>query len=695
MRERAATPAWKPATPARDVEARLTALALVLIGIAGLWFRLRNLGALPLVGDEAIQALSLQGLLEHGIPEFETGFVYTRALLFSYLQAIPGWLLGAPPDAFWLRLPGAVCGALLVFPVYALAREFGDRRVALLAVLLVGFSSWEIELSRYARFYILFQLAFIASVYYFFRGFVREEPASRYAFLASALVCFFTHNLSFALFTLFAIPLAGGAWYRLRTLVPWAGLLGVFWYVARFTRRWLFDQGAGFDPAPAMDPVTSPAGSKLLELIRPGLPNLYLPGPAAWQALLADQPVLAWGILLVSLACAGWVAAQGARRGEWVRALLCGIAILLAACYQFSLAVLLLIVQVVWSNRDWRGWRSERTLRVTVVICSLLLVFWLAVLVQSGAGWKTNALILFGVPNMLQYFFFWLVLGWPILSLVLAVTSVLLVRRFLADRHNTAIVFMPAVILVPAVCAAFFQSYHESRYVFHLYPLMLVLFAVAAVSAADAVARSLLLQGGRMRGILFAILVPLALVLSQDASPVVSWRIADRDFRSERDPMRSIISWPLYAGFHADRESPAEYVSRHRSAGDKVLALGPIFMQAQFHYYSGGTTTCLNTADWPDAYGRWRDGRMINYLTGAEIIAGAENIRSYVAAAPAEVWILGDSLLLDDENEYYSPEVKDMLRQLTAERLFRGRDGYSFVARTGAGNQAVQIQEEN
>ena len=663
-------------------------LALGVIGLAGLWLRLRHLGMLPLIGDEAIQAMAVRGVLEHGIPQMETGFVYTRALLYTYLQAIPVVVFGAPLDEFWLRVPSAVLGTVVIFPVYWLASELAGRRVALLAALFIALSCWEIELSRYARFYTLFQFTFVLALYSFYRGFLRDQPAWRYAFLPVCFFSFFTHEMSVLLFTLFMIPLATGDPRRHWRLLPWWGAFGLTWYAQRFLAGRVSHMGPAFDPQPAVLGGET-LGRDILSRLNMGLPNLYLPDWLPWLDLQAQHPAIRWIPVLLVIGTIGQVAVNAAGQ-PWYRIALACLAILLAGGYQFGLSLSLLLLLLIWASPGWRGLRADRVLLPALVGCGLLLCFWLAVFSASAADWRAVALLLFGVPNVLQHFAYWFILGWPFLSLVVALTAAWQLRCFLADRTDSAALYLPAVVMLMVLSASFIQSYYESRYVFHLYPALVVLYCVAVLAGADFVVRRLRLSGGPVRGGVTASLLLLGLVLSHDANPLFSWRIGDRDFGTPRNPLQSVISWPQYAGFHADRELPAEYYRRHRQETDRVLTLGPIFMHTQFHYYAGGVDASLNQEDWPDGYGRLRDGRLVNYLTGAELVVGSAGIQSYLQHSPGAVWILGDLLLLADDNSYYSRDVKTALRKLVGEPQIKGRDGVSFLAKVKTGSNGKQ-----
>jgi hypothetical protein len=644
------------------------------------------------MGDEAIQAMAVRGLLEHGVPIQESGFVYTRALLYTYLQAALIHVFDLTFNEFWLRFPGVLFGTLVIVPVYALARQFGDQRVALLSVLIIALSAWEIEVSRFARFYTLFQLAFVTCVYFFYRGFLRDQAGYRYAFLLGGFVAFFSHYLSLILFTLFFIPLFSGySKERFRTIAAWGVALALLWYAHKYVKLWIGGMGQKVDTHRS---IVAEGGEfwDFLSIFKVGLPNLYLPDWLPWLDLYGNQPLLLWVLILLSVSATVLIVVRSTAQ-TWPQVLLTSLAILCATVYQFGLVFLLLAMNILWLRTDWRGLLSDRVFRYGLIVCGLLFCFWLTVFMIHADNWKNIALTIFGVPNLLQYFVYWFVIGWPFLILVVGLTVLWLLSSFLADRNNISALYLPAVVLVPAVMASFFQSYNESRYVFHLYPAMVIMFALAMAACSDFVVCRLKLSRGPPRVIVIIGMLTVMLVLSQDANPVLSWRIADRDFQSVRDPMRSVISRPAYAGFHADRKSPSEYALIHRRKGDRVMTLGPIFVHAQYHYYTEGTDACLNPVNSPKAYGRWRDGILINYVTGAEILSGIEEIQEFFKKSPGTVWLLGDTLLFHSDNDYYSESVKKYLRELTDNPVVWGRDGFSILVRVNPEEQIRRRQD--
>lgn len=126
---------------------------LVLLFAVALAVRLYGLHNWPpgLHNDEAANGIDAMGVLQGRWPIFfakNNG----REPLFIYLQALSIGLLG--PNAYALRVPAAVCGALTVPAAYWMTREafaktaVPARWVALWTALFLAFSYWHVSLSR-------------------------------------------------------------------------------------------------------------------------------------------------------------------------------------------------------------------------------------------------------------------------------------------------------------------------------------------------------------------------------------------------------------------------------------------------------------------------------------------------------------------------------------------------------------------
>ena len=71
-----------PRTGSSSLTAERIALAVLLL--AALALRLVNLGKLGLIADEGHQALAVQGILAHGVPQVPSGNIYLRGGPYLY-----------------------------------------------------------------------------------------------------------------------------------------------------------------------------------------------------------------------------------------------------------------------------------------------------------------------------------------------------------------------------------------------------------------------------------------------------------------------------------------------------------------------------------------------------------------------------------------------------------------------------------
>ncbi len=268
---------------------------------------------------------------------------------------------------------------------------------------------------------------------------------------------------------------------------------------------------------------------------------------------------------------------------------------------------------------------------------------------------------------------------------VVAIGAVRLLVRFRADRTDPVPLLLVGGVGVPAVLASCFRAYSEIRYTFHLYPLIVLVFCAVAAETWSGASRRWSPRSPWTRRLAALLAVATTLVISQDANPVAAWRVADRSYQSTRDPVRGVTNWRPYAGFHQDQEGPSRYVRDRRRPGDQVLALGPVHLLGNYHFYAGGVEYTLVPADAPYYYAVSTADRVVNYVTGSELVAGQAGIEALVAEYAGRLWILGDRKLLAEDNAFYSEPLKETLRRLVGDPEYLGRDGQTFAARVPAG----------
>lgn len=128
---------------------------LALIFLVGLFFRVWSAGEQSLWIDEGFTINAAQGVIEHGYPLLDSGRVYDKHLLTSYLTAASIKAFGLDPFSPWpARVPSIAFGSLLILAVYSFARKLSlGRLLPLCAALATALISYEIAWSRQARGY--------------------------------------------------------------------------------------------------------------------------------------------------------------------------------------------------------------------------------------------------------------------------------------------------------------------------------------------------------------------------------------------------------------------------------------------------------------------------------------------------------------------------------------------------------------
>jgi hypothetical protein len=663
-------------------------LAVLGLACAGAWLRLRHLGDLGLIVDEGNQALAVRGLLEHGVPRVESGALYLRSPLFLGMQALLARLGGL--DEFMLRLPSAIFGVLGIGAAYALARRLFDVRTALLAASILTFSVWEIELSRYGRFYSTFQFVFLLALLFFYRGFMLRETNFRYAFFGATAVAFALHEFSVLLAVCFAIPFASTRFSgRERAAMA---VQGVFVAGAwALYRRMLTEISGASQAAQGTKLVQVDVGALETARVAFGIPRLRLPTESFLGVLHEELPWLLALVAAIALLATVYLVLRGLRHGEWLRIPLALLIVWAAFAHQFLIAGILWLSYVALFVRGVRG-LGEPILRGVYVAVGACLIFWVAVLsLERELGSRELAMATFGFPNVLQYFLYWLVRGWPILTIVVAVGLAKLLLEHIKDRSAPMPIFVFGVLFLHVVLTSFFRAFFESRYIFHLYPLLVMIAAWVSLDVAARAWRAARVGGGILWAPAAVAVGLLILLFLEDANPADAHAIGDRTYRSEKDPLRSVISWAPYAGFHQDRKTPSLYVRSHLEPGDKVVGIGPPHTIGVYHFYLEPLGYALGRSG-DRSYYREVGGKVVSWVTASEILEDPAAVESLRSKGRGVVWLLLDRLLLAEDNRYYPESAKDYLRSISEDPDYVGLDGQTIAVKlTGSDADPSEI----
>jgi 4-amino-4-deoxy-L-arabinose transferase-like glycosyltransferase len=657
------------------------ALLLLLLMTLGFWLRARHLGDLGLIVDEGFQANAVQGILKDGVPKVDSGLIYSRAIPFLYIQAASAQLFGL--NEFSLRLPAVLFGVAAIFAAYVLGKTLFNRSVGLLTAAVLTFSVWEIELSRYARFYTAFQCMYLVSLCCFYRGFMIGERFYKFLFIVAALVTISLHPLGIALFTCFLIPLPSTSFSRRDKLVygVWATGLAGLWVLydklvellnaMGYPYSHIKDEGALVG---AFRKIQSIVGEPI------GITLFYVPRPRFVIELAREDPLWFLGLALVSGVATAYLLYRFLRRDDGWRALVAIPVVWTAFLHQFGLVLLMLAVYVVFFVRDFRS-LLEPPLKVIYGAVAVCLVFWIPVLAATLTV-RQVIVVTFGYPlyRFYEYFLFWFLEGWPVLIILFGLGCLLLLARFFSDRSIPAPLFVLGAIYIPAVVTSFARPHYiEARYTFHLYPLMIIVFAMIAMEAGSRVLK-IPVRGKWSRGVIAAAITLATLFISQDANPVNAWSVANRTYQNTRDPIKSVINWKFYAGFHQDHKSPSLYVRERLAPGDRVVALGVAHMVAIYHFYVGQVHYAVGNAF--RHHRVLKEGKIVAYMTGSEILENLPRLKEIIEGGTGEgIWLLGDRMLLVDDNSVYSKSMKEYLKSLAIAPDYLAMDDQTFAVK--------------
>ena len=148
----------------------------------GLLIRVYNLGGNPLWIDESTSSMAAKMILDKGVPVFDSGLFYSRALVFHYCQAF--MMLFGEGD-FMVRFVSVIFGLLTVLLGYFIGKEYSKSGGIIVALFLAVFYL-EVFFSRQARMYQLFQLMFFLSLYLLYKA--KEKKWLIYPALVSLYV---------------------------------------------------------------------------------------------------------------------------------------------------------------------------------------------------------------------------------------------------------------------------------------------------------------------------------------------------------------------------------------------------------------------------------------------------------------------------------------------------------------------------
>lgn len=477
-----------------------------------------------------------------------SGGYYTRGLLFQYLAAGFAQLSGA--DAFAYRLPAAIFGLLLSIVAFFYSRRFTGVAVGLAVAAALLLSSWEIEFSRFIRFYTLFQVFLLLFLIVLDKAYFEARAGWRYAPHAMLLLCAFAHELAILLAPLLFLPLLPICTrLRLATLPAWAGFALVSLIVTIFVA--MVTIGLDAPDYGVVDRLPPDYEGMVRSMTLFSLPSL----PFFRLAASPLQHVLVIGLIVGGMVVAFLVRERwGGQRLEWPD-LLVALALVAAVFHLFALVGLLLLF--AFARYDlWRLTAQPARRLVLLAITLAVMAGWVALALaaperlltpevinrwlmeanqQGGTGATLRALwsTFFGLPDFYRTTLRPFAAELPELGIAVAAA---LIWFAIAHRHDPVpdLLRHPGALVIywALIMALFSAGDSTSRYWF---PLLPILYLLLALSLAEAFARWWPQGGARSAGSACAAFLAL-FTLSPDFNPRHILDVGDDAVRYRADP---------------------------------------------------------------------------------------------------------------------------------------------------------------
>lgn len=141
-------------------------LYILLLSIIafGIFLRFYNLSIQPYWMDEGYTINAITSILEKGNTVLDSGQNYSCPL-YCYPTSLMAKLFGQNPFSY--RFLSALAGILLIIVIYPITKKIINKNTAVLTTIFISLSYWQIAWSRQARWYTLFSLFTLVSIYFF------------------------------------------------------------------------------------------------------------------------------------------------------------------------------------------------------------------------------------------------------------------------------------------------------------------------------------------------------------------------------------------------------------------------------------------------------------------------------------------------------------------------------------------------
>ncbi|HSC16412.1 MAG TPA: glycosyltransferase family 39 protein [Gammaproteobacteria bacterium] len=642
---------------------------LALIVAVGGYLRLAHLGALGFRWDEDLSGLAVRAILEKGVPELPSGMIYLRGGLFSHLMAASASLFGF--SEFALRLPAALFGIALIVAAYLFGTALFGRVVGLVTAALLAVSFWDIDLSRYARFYSAFSVFYVLTLYAIWQFRVKTPSAAGGALcVVLAVVTLSLHDLAYSLALAFFYPLVLRGPTAWRAPREWVWPVVSSGVLAGFYLGWR-DYVLSSRTLPALaggsgGGAEATIGAETDELRRT---FLALPDMPLLTGMIERAPVL---VALLAVLAVGAALLLGRRFGSPPRERVMLALIAAAAALQlFNFALVGALVLAFAKRTGLPSLRSTEVLAAGAVIGAAFLAWVTAVLLMGVDVSPLEPLTMRTVVReLLDFPYFYVFWGfpneWPLAAAVATVGALVAFHRA-ARGQDAAAGFALLALAGPLVGNALFSSPFEIfRYNAAFNTLFFVFVALAFVHWRELVPawRPTLARPPRKAAAALGTAMLVMLATAYDLNPLRGWLAVQRAYSNDG---------ALYRTFgvtaYSDFKTTADYVARHAAPHDLIVTPD----SREYYNYLGRVDLWLRSARYEDQ-SYVHKGKRRDLYVDTPLIATLPELEAALATPNRTKWVLASSRVLANPEAAVAPEIRAFLRSQEQRVVYVGLD---------------------
>jgi hypothetical protein len=466
-------------TADKSKRSKILVILIALTLIAGV-IRGRELGKWCFTVDEYYFQKSVTFILEKGAPQLPDGGYYFRGLFVQYLTALSSLIF--PDPEFAARIVPLIFGVLSVPLFFLICRFFLPTFPALLCSMILLFSSWHIEFSRFARMYAPFQFVFFLFIYFLYSGYILKNRTHQiYSWITAFFSVFIYEGAIFFPFILLLPIILDDAPLNRRTLgiiLVFLLLLGVNYLASKFP-YWGF---RAENPYPPELIINKPAIAV----------PIFLPDSELLRAVWRSVPLVVGHLLCIMGGAYIYFKQLKYKRNFW-EVIALTVAVSLPLLYQYGLLTYVLIFLFISHKSILHMFFEQRRYWILYFVSTIS--FWILVGMMGSPiapgetirhfGMKMVSL-LFGYPRIYKAIFLPFLGVIPLWGTILLLGFIVSIFRYLYTDDVDSRRFIFLVLIVCVVMISTFKTlYVETRYCFFFFPLLYIPAYIETVFGAE------------------------------------------------------------------------------------------------------------------------------------------------------------------------------------------------------------------